>query len=229
MTAPDFNQGQDGLRPSQYSTPSTESLSNWDAAPDASLPGCGGAARPAVAAVGPVGCRRRDGNCNRSVVRNDLRRSLSRRRWLAGSAALAASVLVAAFAWQLVPTKAPPTDPAGQAESWGARSAASGRRSPRRLRVLQCRPAWPPRARAGSASIGRPSRSISRPPVSKRYCSSRAGLAKLPASPPLNPQSTTGGRSVCAWRGGGLTYVLVVEGDVRRYQRLLHSNSSPLA
>jgi hypothetical protein len=41
------------------------------------------------------------------------------------------------------------------------------------------------------------------------------------ASPPSRPFSTTGGLSIGAWQRDGVLYVLIVQGDERRYQSLL--------
>jgi hypothetical protein len=53
--------------------------------------------------------------------------------------------------------------------------------------------------------------------------------AALPETPPLAPQSTTGGKSVGYWRRGMLVYVLVVEGDDRSYRTFVSSAPTPLA
>lgn len=51
------------------------------------------------------------------------------------------------------------------------------------------------------------------------------GVPSLPD--PCNPLLTTGNRAVGAWQDGDRLYVLVVEGDLPQYRRLLH-DSGPL-
>jgi hypothetical protein len=51
----------------------------------------------------------------------------------------------------------------------------------------------------------------------------------LPAAPPVNPQSTTGGRAIGYWQSGRLMYVLVVEGDQRSYRRFVSTSGAPFA
>lgn len=53
-------------------------------------------------------------------------------------------------------------------------------------------------------------------------------VAGLGDQPPLDPMSTTAGRSAAAWQAGNLVYVLVVEGDSRDYQRYLALARGPL-
>jgi hypothetical protein len=47
--------------------------------------------------------------------------------------------------------------------------------------------------------------------------------------PPRIPGSNTGGLVIGVWQADGLVYVLVVEGDQRRYDQLLDQSGAPLA
>ncbi len=58
---------------------------------------------------------------------------------------------------------------------------------------------------------------------------SRVAVPGLRSVPPSPPQSTTGGFAIGAWRRGELTYVLIVEGDERRYGRLIKAPSNFVA
>jgi hypothetical protein len=57
----------------------------------------------------------------------------------------------------------------------------------------------------------------------------RLSATELPSVPPVAPQLTTGGKSVAYWQKGSLVYVLVVEGDQRRYRTFVSTSSTPLA
>ena len=56
----------------------------------------------------------------------------------------------------------------------------------------------------------------------------KRSAAELPTVPPLAPQSTTGGKSVAYWQKGALLYVLVVEGDQRRYRSFVSTAPVPV-
>ncbi len=49
------------------------------------------------------------------------------------------------------------------------------------------------------------------------------------SSPPRIPGLNTGGLAIGVWQADGLVYVLVVEGDQRRYDQLLDQSGAPLA
>jgi|GEM_PF-591085 len=50
--------------------------------------------------------------------------------------------------------------------------------------------------------------------------------ADLPDGPPERPQQATGGRCIGVWQDENISYVLVVHGDLGRYQRLVRVSST---
>ncbi|MEX2112099.1 MAG: hypothetical protein WD845_02885 [Pirellulales bacterium] len=75
--------------------------------------------------------------------------------------------------------------------------------------------------------------------VAYRLQSAHAGTARLfvvrlakkglPSSPPVQPQWTTGGRSIGYWQSGDLVFVLVVDGNADRYREFANVSRMPLA
>ncbi len=53
-------------------------------------------------------------------------------------------------------------------------------------------------------------------------------VAGLPQFPPPLPTLSTGGNSAAAWQSGGLLYVLVVQGDAQTYSDYLDRSQGPL-
>jgi hypothetical protein len=168
-----------------------------------------------------------------------LPKQISRRGLMAGLAAVAASVAIAAAIWmhnhrspslslgQVIDTSmdffgrdnAPPGEPVSNVEP-----PADFPISPEIARFRDVR--W---RRVGNF-MGGPAVAYDLP--------SRGGKATLyvakctadglPQFPPPQPTLSTGGNSAAAWQSGGLLYVLVVRGDAQTYADFLDRSQGPL-
>lgn len=157
----------------------------------------------------------------------------SRRRWIAGIAAVAASLLVVGALSGYLPFGASHVgdEPATMVEAWYSSLSETWQpvsAAPRRFAVP-----------AGVAATPRGCQLLERDvwayklaaPGSRKalLIVAKLTIPGLPNLPPAKPQSSTGGRSLGMWQAKGLVYFLVVEGDDRFYRTFVKSTSSPLA
>lgn len=156
----------------------------------------------------------------------------NRRWWLA--AAAAAAGLVLSGRWWLLADRAD-GDVAQLAASWQQRLTSSwksmktlpdGFRVPRSVAVAPQR--WQPLDRL--AGVSGVAWDLSRPGVGRAVLFvARMTSPGLPGSPPESPQPISGGQTVAGWQAGGLVYILVVQGDLKDYLRLVHLSVDQMA
>ncbi len=155
-------------------------------------------------------------------------RARSRRRWLAGVAAVAAAVVVGAWlAWPRAELTADSLPIAAQqwflefdssAAAWHNQTVPAGYTFP--VRDLGARrPRWAAVNTADGYQLA--AYDLSLPTVTAYLFVLDGGPAGLPSQPPTSPQRSTGAQSVAVWQAGGLTYALVVQGDAAAYRRFL--------
>lgn len=157
---------------------------------------------------------------------------VGRRWWLA--AAAAAAGLALAGRWWLLADRAD-GDVAQLAAAWQQRLTStwqSTKTLPSGFRVPQSVAVAPRRWQALDrlAGVRGVAWDLSRPGFARAVLFvARMTSAGLPNSPPAAPQSTTGGQTIAGWQSGGLVYLLVVEGDVKDYRRLIHLSVEQMA
>ena len=163
----------------------------------------------------------------------ESRRRWSRRQALAVGSSLAAALLVAAFVgifWQ--PRTSSPVEKI--ADEWMQQLGPawqSIQRAPHDFPVSSAVVASPTAwQRVGNVATGRGVAYQLRnaQALAATLFVVKLSVAGLPPSPPVSPQSTTGGKAIGYWQFGGLLYVLVVEGDERSYREFVNSVRSPL-
>ena len=158
----------------------------------------------------------------------------SRRQWLAGFTAIAATILVAAFltVWFPGDRDVPLEDIAeGWLEELGA-NWQDAEQAPREFRLpgaITASPTgWQWLAKHSSAQ-GVVYQLQDRAGATGHLFVVRLTRAGLPATPPSSPQSNTAGKAVGYWQTGDTVYVLVVPGDERDYRAFVSSSPVPLA
>ena len=161
------------------------------------------------------------------------RRHYSRRQWLAGFAAIAACVLVAAFlsVWLPSDSEVPMED---IADGWSQQLAANWQQTeqpPREFAVPGAITAAPVGWQwlAKHAAHGVAYQLQDRAGTTAILYVARLSRTGLPLAPPAAPQSNTGGKAVGYWRSGDMVYVLVVPGDERSYRAFVSASPVPLA
>jgi hypothetical protein len=87
----------------------------------------------------------------------------------------------------------------------------------------------PLRHRDASAIVGRDAHAfdltLPAGPPATLFVIPQAEPARVPASPPLHPQSTTLGPSVAYWQRGNVIYVVAIQSDrLQDYQRLIKAS-----
>jgi hypothetical protein len=166
-----------------------------------------------------------------------VRHGVSRRRWLAATAAVAAGLCaVAATIWALRPAPWSLDQLVDAAAAWDQELSGDWRAIedapvafPVPAMVLARPRRWQP-APAGLSAAGAVYDLAS--PLGQRavLLVARTATTNLPTRPPASPQSTTGGQAIGAWQTAGLVYVLVVQGDSRAYRSCLDlPSATPVA
>jgi Ubiquitinol-cytochrome C reductase Fe-S subunit TAT signal len=168
-------------------------------------------------------------------------RQTTRRRWLVSVAAGAAVVVAAVAVWHFRSQPSPLSVESLLASGGRWHAELSRSSSWHVLPPGQMINAYPPATavRAVPHRWADVSALVGRPAVAYDLSDGREHQATLfvipaavpgaAATPPRSPGSNTGGRQIGVWQVGGLVYVLVVEGDVQRYQNLLDASGPPLA
>ena len=165
----------------------------------------------------------------------------NRRKWIARVAAVAAAVAVTATMWALWPRHESLSRDRLLAQSAGWHSQLIASAGWTRLPPHEMLRDYPLSAavRAGAERWLDASDAVGQDAVAYELATPagrRATLFVIPArdavagaTPPLTPQSSTGGVMIGCWQSQGMVYVLVVEGDERSYQSLLDASPQPLA
>lgn len=158
----------------------------------------------------------------------------SRRRWLTGAAAVAATVAVAVFLAQYVSTTSD-TPLEAMADAWlaqlkpkwrGMSQAPNEFAMPRAIRVEAV--GWQNVGQFAGAH-GAAYQLVHATAGTARLFVVRLSKGGAPATPPSVPQFTTGGRSIGYWQTGKLLYVLVVNGNEHQYRAFVNPARMPLA
>jgi hypothetical protein len=175
-----------------------------------------------------------------AVHREIHSRPVHRRQWLVSLAAIAALLLVGLGLWRLWPHGSPLSvkallasggqwhDQLGNA-AWKPLAPGQGLKDfPLAAVVLAAPRGWAD----VSALAGRPAvaydLNVGRGRRATLFVINEPNTA-ADSAPPRIPGSNTGGLTIGVWKADGLVYVLVVEGDQRRYDRLLDKSGQPLA
>lgn len=165
---------------------------------------------------------------------HDLDSRWSRRKWLAGFATIAASILVVAFlsVWLPGDREVPLED---IAEVWFQELGANwqdAQQAPGEFplpgAITASPTSWQSLAKHSSAR-GVVYQLQDRAGATGHLFVVRLTRTGLPATPPASPQSNTAGKAVGYWQSGDMVYVLVVPGDERTYRAFVSSLPVPLA
>jgi len=164
----------------------------------------------------------------------DLPSRWSRRKWLAGVATIAATILVAAFLSVWLPGDGErPLEEV--AEGWFNELSGNwqdAQRPPAEFplpgAITASPTSWQWLAKHSSAR-GVVYQLQDRGGTKALLYVVHLTRSGLPSTPPASPQSNTAGKAVGYWQSGDKVYVLVVPGDERSYRAIVSSSPVPLA